>query len=183
MNVYLRHILLCIYYSATLVFQIPEAKKTPTSKQQDPGEQLAMEFLNSQDSDDDVDCSNGDCNDDYVDIHDSKIDFDVGGDNNGDGHDGSESDSFVDGDAQDIDLVAVDSWVVVKYDEKRYVGKVTDIINGKVQVRCLKEDYGSVLDIAEYERENDAVFYDRVWKPKFIPTLNKVGRKFLLKFK
>ena len=33
----------------------------------------------------------------------------------------------VDGDALDIDLVAVDSWVVVKYDEKRYVGKVKDI--------------------------------------------------------
>ena len=47
-----------------------------------------------------------------------------------------------------------------------HVGKVKDIINGKVRVRCLKEDYGSVLDAAEYERENDAVFYDRVWKPK-----------------
>ena len=41
-----------------------------------------------------------------------------------------------------------------------HVGKVKDIINGKVRVRCLKEDYGSVLDAAEYERENDAVFYD-----------------------
>ena len=50
-------------------------------------------------------------------------------------------------------------------------------------MRCVKEDYGSVLDVAEYERENDAVFYDRVWKPKFIPTLHKVGRKFLWKFK
>ena len=128
MNVFLRHILLYIYYSATLIFQIPEAKKTPTSKQQDPGEQLAMAFLNSPDSDDDVDCSNDDCNDEDVDIHDGKIDFDVGGDDNGDyGNDGSEPDSFVDGDALDIDLVAVDSWVVVKYDEKRYVGKVKDI--------------------------------------------------------
>ena len=62
--------------------------------------------------------------------------------------------------------MAVDSWVEVKYGEKRYVGKVKDIIYGKVRVRCLKEDYGSVLDAAEYERENDAVFYDRVWKPK-----------------
>ena len=65
MNVFLRHILLYIYYSATLIFQIPEAKKTPTSKQQDPGEQLAMAFLNSPDSDDDVNC-NGDCNDEDV---------------------------------------------------------------------------------------------------------------------
>ena len=52
--------------SATLIFQIPEAKKTPTSIQQDPGEQLAMAFLISPDSDDDVDCSNGDCNDEDV---------------------------------------------------------------------------------------------------------------------
>ena len=76
--------MLYIYYSATLIFQIPEAKKTPTSKQQDPGEQLAMTFLNSPDSDDDVDCSNGGCNDDDVDIQDGKINFDVGGDDNGD---------------------------------------------------------------------------------------------------
>ena len=104
MNVFLRDILLYIYYSATLIFQIPEAKKTPTSKQQDPGEQLAMAFLNSPDS------SNDDCNNEDVDIHDGKIDFDVGGDDNGDdGNDGSEPDSFVDGDALDIDLVAVDS--------------------------------------------------------------------------
>ena len=75
--------MLYIYYSATLIFQTPEAKKTPTSKQQDPGEQLAMAFLNSPDSDDGVDCSNGDCNDEDVDIQDGKINFDVGGDDNG----------------------------------------------------------------------------------------------------
>ena len=76
--------------SATLIFQIPEAKKTPTSKQQDTGEQLAMAFLNSPDSDDDVDCSDGDCDED-LDIQDGKINFDVGGDDNGDSGDDDDS--------------------------------------------------------------------------------------------
>ena len=48
---------------------------------------MATAFLNSPDSDDDVDCSNGDCNDEDVDIHNGKIDFDVGGE------DGNEPDS------------------------------------------------------------------------------------------
>ena len=92
----------------------------------------------------------------------------------------SESDSFVDGDAVDIYLVEENYWVIVKYDEKRYVGRVKDTINGKVKVRCLKEDYGSKLDMTNYERENDAVLYNAVGRPKLIPQLVKDGEEVSL---
>ena len=63
---------------------------------------------------------------------------------------------------------------MIEYEGEKYVGRVKGNVNGKVKVRCLAKPYGSERDFGEFERENDAVFYERIWKPRTTPKATSV---------
>ena len=74
------------------------------------------------------------------------------------------------------DLIAGD-WVLVRYEEERFIGKVICIKNTEVQVRCLDKPYG-IHEPQKFEREEDAIFYTSVFRANEQPKMVQRGRKW-----
>ena len=69
-------------------------------------------------------------------------------------------------------------WVLVEYEEERFLGKVICVKGNEVQVRCLQKPYG-IREPQEFELEEDAIFYKRVFNANEHPKMIKKGRKWL----
>ena len=62
-------------------------------------------------------------------------------------------------------------WVMVMFEKKKYLGRVTDAKNGYYAVRCLERTYGDVRP-QKFEKESDVIqYYSDVYKTDIKPTL------------
>ena len=89
-------------------------------------------------------------------------------------------------DAEMLDVLDVndrdyDMWVKVKYEGEIFLGKVLSVVNNQTQVRCLKHLFG-ILEPQEFEREEDAVFYETVYATCVNPVMVKNGRKWMWRY-
>ena len=66
--------------------------------------------------------------------------------------------------------------VKVKYGGEILLGKFLSLVNNHTQARCLKLPFG-ILELQEFEREEDAVFYETVYATGVNPVVVKNGRK------
>ena len=71
--------------------------------------------------------------------------------------------------------------VRVKYEGEIFLGKVLSVVNNQTQVRCLKHLFG-ILEPQEFEREEDAVFYETVYATCVNPVMVKNGRKWMWRY-
>ena len=73
-------------------------------------------------------------------------------------------------------------WVIVVYEGERFIGKVmTEAVNEDVCVRCLEKPFG-INEPQKLEREEDAIFYGRLFRTNVTPQLIKFGRKWLWRY-
>jgi len=77
-----------------------------------------------------------------------------------------------------FDDVKEGDWVQVIYEEERFLGKILKKQVNEIQVRCLEKPYG-IREPQEFEREEDAIFYQHVYPPCVQPKLIQKGRKWL----
>ena len=56
--------------------------------------------------------------------------------------------------------------------------KVLNKKNKEVQVRCLEKPFG-IREPQEFEREEDAIYYEKVYKADVNPQMVQKGRKWL----
>lgn len=87
---------------------------------------------------------------------------------------------------EDVELLEVMNveagmWVIVFYEDEKFIGKVIKVVDKQVQVRCLQKPLG-INEPQEFEREEDAVFYDKVYDTDLKPKNLKIGRKWLWKY-
>ena len=75
-------------------------------------------------------------------------------------------------DALDLKDIHYGMWVKVKYEGEIFLGKVLSEVNNQTQVRCLKLPFG-ILGPQEFEREEDAVFYETVYGTSVNPVMVK----------
>ena len=71
-------------------------------------------------------------------------------------------------------------WVVVLYEEERFLGKVVGNAEKFACVRCLEKPY-TIKEPQFLERE-DAIWYNTIFKPDCIPQNVKVGQKLMWKY-
>ena len=64
--------------------------------------------------------------------------------------------------------VTVNSWVLVLYEDEKFLGQCLSKINGKFRVQCLSMPYG-IRSAQVFEKEVDIVYYDKVYKPPIFP--------------
>ena len=72
-------------------------------------------------------------------------------------------------------------WVVVLYEEERFLGKVVGKAEKFVHVRCLEKPY-TIKEPQFLEQEEDAIWYNIIFKPDCIPQNVKVGWKWMWKY-
>ena len=77
-------------------------------------------------------------------------------------------------DVLDLKDIHYGMWVKVKYEGEIFLGKVLSVVNNQTQVRCLKLPFG-ILEPQEFEREEDAVFYETVYGTSVNPVMVKNG--------
>ena len=63
--------------------------------------------------------------------------------------------------------------VKVKYGGEILLGKFLSLVNNHTQARCLKLPFG-ILELQEFEREEDAVFYETVYATGVNPVVVKM---------
>ena len=71
--------------------------------------------------------------------------------------------------------------VKVKYGGEILLGKFLSLVNNHTQARCLKLPFG-ILELQEFEREEDAVFYETVYTTGVNPVMVKNGRKWMWRY-
>ena len=64
-------------------------------------------------------------------------------------------------------------WVVVIYEEEKFIGKVANVVNGQAAVQCLTKPLG--INTSQ-DFEADSVYYETVYYTSIMPKLVKVGR-------
>ena len=83
--------------------------------------------------------------------------------------------------------VKVNSWVLVLYEQEKFLGRCLGKAGGKFQVQCLSLPYG-IGKAQPFENENDAVYYNEVYKSPVTPWIPKYdddgnrSRKTLYKY-
>ena len=60
-------------------------------------------------------------------------------------------------------------WVIVRYDDERFLGQVLQKVNGQVEVRCLKEAFGICHEPQEFEKERLNCFHWTVYRTSITP--------------
>ena len=68
--------------------------------------------------------------------------------------------------------------MLVVYEDEKFLGKVICTKRNEVQVRCLQKPYG-IREPQEFEREEDAIFYQNVYNTNEHPKMVQKGRKWL----
>ena len=74
-------------------------------------------------------------------------------------------------------------WVLVFYEQEKWLGKVIEKRKGQVRVRSLKKPFGVNMP-QHMEREHEAVFYHNVYKANVKPwqSRSRTGRKVLWQY-
>ena len=72
-------------------------------------------------------------------------------------------------------------WVVVLYEEERFLGKVVGKAEKFAHVRCLEKPY-TIKEPQFLEQEEDATWCNTIFKPDCIPQNVKVGLKWMWKY-
>ena len=73
-------------------------------------------------------------------------------------------------------------WVIVHYEEEKFLGKIIRKRNIGVQVRCLEKPYG-IHEPQDMERDENAILYKTLYKLRCNPPkLIQVGRKWQWKY-
>ena len=79
--------------------------------------------------------------------------------------------------------VTIGMWVITIYEDEKWLGKVVDKKEKQICVRCLEKPFG-VKEPQNLEREENAVYFDRVFRTDAVPILTqydangKKGRKW-----
>ena len=68
--------------------------------------------------------------------------------------------------------------VVVLYQEEQFLGKVVGKAEKFICKRCLEKPY-TIKEPQFLEQEEDAIWYNTIFKPDCIPQNVKVGRKWM----
>ena len=74
-------------------------------------------------------------------------------------------------------------WVIVIYEDEKFLRKVLKKVDGLCCVRCLTKPFG-IRTPQDLEREDDAVFYSDIYKTDVKPVLSQIdengkkGRKW-----
>ena len=99
------------------------------------------------------------------------------------GHDDESEDET--NDLEEIHYKDVKSrmWVLVFYEQEKWLGKVIEKRKGQVRVRSLEKPFGVNMP-QHMEREHEAVFYHNVYKANVKPWQSRSGtdRKFLWQY-
>ena len=72
------------------------------------------------------------------------------------------------------DNVNVGIWVIIIYENEKWLGNVVDKKANQVCVRCLEKQYG-VKEPQNLERKEDAIFVDQVFHTDVAPILSQIG--------
>ena len=65
-------------------------------------------------------------------------------------------------------------WVVVIYEQEKFIEKVMNIVNGQAAVQCLTKSLG--VNILQVFEKDDYVYYETVYYTSITPKLVQVGR-------
>ena len=84
-------------------------------------------------------------------------------------------------DALDLTDIYYGALVKVKYGGEILLGKFLSLVNNQTQARCLKLPFG-ILELQEFEREEDAVFYETGYATGVSPVMVKNGRKWMWRY-
>ena len=68
-------------------------------------------------------------------------------------------------------------WVLVIYEEEKFIGKVLHKKNDMIMVRCLEKPFGIRIP-QDFEKEEDAIYYDTVYAIEVVPEMVKVNRSW-----
>ena len=71
-----------------------------------------------------------------------------------------------------------EEWLLVKYEEQKFLGEVMCVKYKDVQVCCLQISY-VILELQEFECKEDAIFYKQVFRNNELPKMMKNRRKWL----
>ena len=72
-----------------------------------------------------------------------------------------------------ISTVKEGDWVVVIYEEKKFIGKVVNVVNRQAAVQCLTKPLG---ESTPQDLEADTVYHETVYYTSIMPKLVKLGR-------
>ena len=74
--------------------------------------------------------------------------------------------------------IVIGQWVKVIYEDEVFLGKVLETKESHYLVRCLEKPFGINTPQA-FERENDAIYYSKVYSATVTPELKSFGRKWM----
>ena len=69
-------------------------------------------------------------------------------------------------------------WVIIWYEEERFLGQVLRKVKGEIEVRCLKKPFGISGEPQDFEDEKYNCFYKKVFKTTVIPKSIYHKRKY-----
>ena len=71
-------------------------------------------------------------------------------------------------------------WVLIKYDDVTYIGRVINKACGYVKVQCPTERFGNGSTPQKFERESEACDYSTVYATNVVPSMqgSSTGRNF-----
>ena len=72
-----------------------------------------------------------------------------------------------------ISSVKEGDWVVVIYEEEKFIGKVANVVNGQAAMQCLAK---SLRINTQQDFEADTIYCETVYYTSIMPKLVKVGR-------
>ena len=78
-----------------------------------------------------------------------------------------------------ISNVKEEDWVVVIYEEEKFIGKVVNVVNGQAAVQCLWALGINIMPLGINTLEDfeaDTVYYETIYYTSIMPKLVKVGR-------